>query len=357
MSAAVGAALKKVALLLLGYPKARKKVLTVVLVVLLAILLPVIGLVGIMSGGIQIDTAALQERVVTSLTPAQTEMLQGIEETAIQISQNLTEAGLPEKVREAQALYLLALFGHAAEQDFVSRLCGCFREGQTDEQLVAAINAAFGTDLAPSDYTSLMGSVRASYIDTAHFAVPESKNNYDLAAWAEAAEAAGWGYVWGTFGQVLSTSLLEAKLEQYPDNIGPYEDFIREHWLGKRTADCVGRIKGYSWYDPATGSMDYASNGMPDIDADQIYDTAVEKGPISTIPEIPGLLVWMEGHVGIYIGNGQVIEARGTRYGVVRTELDSRGWIAWAKIPYIHYLEEPPQVTEPPTTIESEDIP
>ena len=41
MSAAVGAALKKVALLLLGDPKARKKILTVVLVVLLAILLPV----------------------------------------------------------------------------------------------------------------------------------------------------------------------------------------------------------------------------------------------------------------------------------------------------------------------------
>lgn len=49
---------------------------------------------------------------------------------------------------------------------------------------------------------------------------------------------------------------------------------------------------------------------MPDIGANQMYYNAKESGPISTMPDIPGLAVWHEGHIGVYIGGGQVIEAR-----------------------------------------------
>ena len=79
---------------------------------------------------------------------------------------------------------------------------------------------------------------------------------------------------------------------------------------------------------------------MPDIGADQMYRTAAEKGPISTMPEIPGLAVWHQGHIGIYIGNGYAIEAMGTRYGVVKTQVAARSWTHWLKIPYINYIEE-----------------
>ena len=61
--------------------------------------------------------------------------------------------------------------------------------------------------------------------------------------------AKGWGYVWGTYGQVLTRSLYDAKAEQYPDEVGGYADFIKEHWVGGRTADCVGLIKGYGWFN------------------------------------------------------------------------------------------------------------
>ena len=33
------------------------------------------------------------------------------------------------------------------------------------------------------------------------------------------------------------------------------------------------------------------------------------------------------------------IEAMGTYYGVVKTEVASRGWSGWCKIPYIEYYE------------------
>ena len=76
---------------------------------------------------------------------------------------------------------------------------------------------------------------------------------------------------------------------------------------------------------------------MPDVGADQMYYAAAESGTIDSIPEIPGLAVWQSGHIGIYIGNGEVIEAMGTLYGVVKTHLQGSGWTHWLKVPYIYY--------------------
>ena len=121
---------------------------------------------------------------------------------------------------------------------------------------------------------------------------------------------------------------------------GGYEDFIRQNWLGGRTADCVGLIKGYGWYNTETAQIEIGANGMPDIGADTMYENAAEKGTIDTIPEIPGLAVWHEGHIGIYIGNGEVIQAANTNAGVIRTPIGQTGWTHWLKIPYISYIEE-----------------
>ena len=35
------------------------------------------------------------------------------------------------------------------------------------------------------------------------------------------------------------------KLAQYPDALAGNADFIRQTWVGGRTTDCVGLIKGY----------------------------------------------------------------------------------------------------------------
>ena len=180
-------------------------------------------------------------------------------------------------------------------------------------------------------------------IDTSGFIDPSTKNAHDLAAYAVQAWENNWGYVWGTFGNVLTPSLLEYKVKQYPDGVGKYEDYIEEHYLGRRTADCIGLIKSYGWFNPDTGKIDYGSNGMPDYNANQMYHDAVnsgaEHGTIAAIPEIPGLVLWKEGHTGVYIGNGYAIEAMSTSKGVGKTKVDGRGWQAWYKLPYIDYEE------------------
>ena len=179
-------------------------------------------------------------------------------------------------------------------------------------------------------------------IDISGFTNPRTKNNHDLAAYAIQAWEHGWGYVWGTFGTVLAESMLQYKLEQYPD-IGASEAFIREHWLGRRTTDCVGLLKGYGWLNPDTLTIDYNTNGMPDYNADRMYASAKENGTehggMDTMPDIVGLGLWKQGHWGVYVGNGYAIEAMGTQYGVVRTKVEGRGWQGWCKIPYIQYDE------------------
>ena len=187
------------------------------------------------------------------------------------------------------------------------------------------------------DGSFIAGGDRSIELDISTFANPTTKNATDLVTYAVHAWESGWGYVWGTYGNVLTESLLAYKVSQYPDGVGNHENFIRARWLGGRTTDCVGLIKGYSWLSPETMTIDYGTHGMPDIGANQMYYTARESGPISTMPDIPGLAVWHEGHIGVYIGGGQVIEAMGTKNGVVKTELAKRNWTHWLKIPYINY--------------------
>ena len=352
----VGAALKKIAVLLLSDQRVWKRVGIVVLVIIVALFMPAVAVVGIFSGSIQVDVQSLEQTILAALSSEEIEMLQEIEDTMAEIETAMAEAEMPGRVIEAQVLYILALTDQAEQPGFVFRLAGCFSAGQSDADLVQAVNRVFGAEIEAEDFTNVVKNLRTHYIDTSAYTDPTTKNNLDLAQWAIAAEKAGWGYVWGTYGPILTRSLFEMKLEQYPEDVGGYEEYISDNYIGKRTADCVGLIKGYSWYDPQTESFGYAVNGMPDLSANQIYEYATEKGSIDTIPEIPGLLVWMDGHVGIYIGNGEVIEAMGTYYGVVRTQLSRRGWQAWAKISYITYIEESEEPTEESTQWPTEAI-
>lgn len=186
----------------------------------------------------------------------------------------------------------------------------------------------------------LRGDEESNDIDISGFVSPGTKNNLDLAAYAMQAYENSWGYVWGTYGNVLTQSLLDYKIEQYPDGVGNHEDFIEENWLDRRTTDCVGLIKGYGWLDKDTLKIGYAENGMPDYGANQMYEAATVKGTMDTMPDVPGVAVWKKGHIGVYVGDGKVVEAMGTKYGVVMTELEGRGWSAWCEIPFISYMEE-----------------
>lgn len=193
----------------------------------------------------------------------------------------------------------------------------------------------YGGEDFDGDYTP--GGTAGTAIDISGFTNPSTKNSHDLVAYAIQAWENGWGYVWGTYGNVLSQSLLDYKVDQYPDGVGTYKAFIQANYLNQRTTDCVGLIKGYGWLDTEYLTIGYSTNGMPDYGANQLHQSASVSGTIATIPDTPGVAVWKSGHIGVYIGDGKVIEAMGTTSGVVMTELEGRGWTHWCEIPSIDY--------------------
>ena len=338
---AVAAVAKKVIVYILTDEKALKVVLGIILGIIIILLLPLAVIIGVLNGDVEIDADRMQEMIVQNLSAEEQAMLQGIEDTMYGIEDGMTNAGYSgTRVTEAQVLYVLALSSHSSEDGFVDKLVGCFTQEQTDEQLISAVNSAFGTSITTQDFSNVMSNIRNASAATANYTDPNTKNSTDLVLWAEYAADKGWGYVYGTYGTVLSESMLTAKMEQYPDEVATKEQFIRDTWLGKRTADCVGLIKGYGWFNTVSQETEIGSNGMQDLSANGMYDAATVKGEISTIPETPGLAVWKDGHIGIYVGDGNVIEAYGTERGVIRTALADGGWTHWLEVPSITYEEQ-----------------
>ena len=151
----------------------------------------------------------------------------------------------------------------------------------------------------------------------------------------------GKPYWHGTYGQAASKSLYDYKKYQYPDYY--WWDYAGETEV--KVHDCIGLIKGYIWSKSPTDndpvyvkSQDKSDGGM--------YEICTKKGDISTMPEVPGTLVFMKGHVGVYIGDGYVVEARGHAFGVVKTKLTGRGWKNWGYCPYVTYESEKTEETK-----------
>lgn len=159
------------------------------------------------------------------------------------------------------------------------------------------------------------------------------KTNIGLVEYCKA--QLGKPYWWGTFGQIATESLYNQKKKQYPKYYTA-NDFKSQ--FGQRVHDCVGLIKGYLWSETPNSTPIY--NSKQDKDVSGMKANCTETGDIKTLPELKGVLVFMSGHVGIYIGNGEVIEARGHSYGVVKTKLAERKWISWGKLRWIEYEEE-----------------
>ena len=159
-----------------------------------------------------------------------------------------------------------------------------------------------------------------------------SKTASGLVAYCKA--QLGLPYWWGTFGNIASASLLAYKRKQYPSYYTA-ADFASQ--FGKRVHDCVGLIKGYRWSDTPTSAPQYVA--PQDVAVGGLYNQCAPKGGIASMPDQPGVCVFMAGmsHVGVYIGNGEVIEARGHAYGVVRTQLTARGWRYWGKPSWLAY--------------------
>ncbi|HCL01145.1 MAG TPA: hypothetical protein DHW61_01810 [Lachnoclostridium phytofermentans] len=163
-----------------------------------------------------------------------------------------------------------------------------------------------------------------------------NKSNQGLVDYA--LKQVGIKYVMGTNCRLLTASRLQSLINTNPVNWFTV-DRIKEcnKWVGQVTTDCHGLIEGYINDYNLNGVVE-AGEGTYDMTSDNAFNKATVKGEISTIDkDLVGLCVRYPGHVGVYIGNGQVVEARGLNYGVCITNLKDRPWTHWYEHPGIEY--------------------
>lgn len=321
---------------------ARKVIGVIIGSVIGLLLIPLIAYMGIIGNmdSIEIDTNQVQQSIVQNMSAEEKAKLQHIEDVMTGISKECSKRKLKSIVgKKAQAVYACAFYDvEKSDNDFISKLVDCFEQAKDDNELLNMLNSAFGTNISAEDFSHLMSVISNTVIDID--LSNTDKNNLDLVKWAQMAYDNKWGYVWGSHGNVLTANELKKLEKTFGSHVTDKEEYIKSHWLGRRTSDCVGLIKGYGWYDETSGTIKYGTNGMKDVTADGMFNAAVEKGPISSMPDIPGIAVWHQGHIGVYIGNGYVIHAANTYDGVIKTPITSSGWTHWLKVPYINYIEE-----------------
>lgn len=153
-----------------------------------------------------------------------------------------------------------------------------------------------------------------------------------------------WGYIWGTAG-VYWTAARQAQIEKTTDKSRAMSRQYGSKWIGHWVADCSGL---FSWaFAQLGGYMYHGSNTMWNQ-----YCTSkgeLVKGKRADGQElIPGTAVFTynkkekkRGHVGLYIGDGLVIEAEGTIKGVITSKITASKWVEWGELKGVDYNYQP----------------
>ena len=160
MIATVGAALKKIAVSLFADKKVLKVTGGIALGIIIIIAMPIVAVVSIFNGDVEIDYSRLDEIIVENMDESDRENLELSESVLAELETKMTEAGFESRIQEAQTLYLLGLVDRGGEEGFSDTLVGCFAEEQTDEELIAAVNETFGSTITLEDFTRAMEKYR-----------------------------------------------------------------------------------------------------------------------------------------------------------------------------------------------------
>lgn len=141
-----------------------------------------------------------------------------------------------------------------------------------------------------------------------------------------------WGYIYGAAGQVWTQAKQDAATREMTVKYG-------QKWVGRNVADCSGL---FTWaFKQLGGYMYHGSNTM--FKSYCIATGELKNGARTDGEKLkPGTAVFTgtkddHGHVGIYIGGGWVIEAKGTQYGVVRSSIAEKKWTWWGELKGVDY--------------------
>lgn len=311
MSATVAAALKKIAIYILGDEKKRGK-----LFVLIGSI--VVGFIGLMClpvavlssmGSMEVEPPEIdkslfnESAIIAGLDSEQQAKITEIQNSGQAIEDAMTGAGVRSQTIKAQLIYMSYFDG---VQNFnAESYANLFAAAPNDSDLIAAINSTYGLEIDYDEYMRSYTWVMNSTINEYMFTDGTTKNCSDLAAWAENAYVSGWGYMNGFIGE-----------RNESDRI--------------RYADNAGLMLGYLNYNP--------TDKVFGCD----YDTLVytEQGGLDTIPETAGIGLFDGSQHGIYVGNGEVIFSSADCGYVTKEVVSNGGWSSWCTYEGVDYPQE-----------------
>lgn len=151
-------------------------------------------------------------------------------------------------------------------------------------------------------------------------------------------------YIKGGFGLVLNASGKKRAIKQYKYN-EERADNINALDPATFGFDCCGLIKGVIWgfcgnLKKTYGGAEYKSNGLDDLNEKGIFNICKNISDDMTNIK-PGEFLYTpspNGHCGIYLGNGNVIESTPSgSCGVQITNFNRVKWKAHGELPQISY--------------------
>ncbi|WP_443714079.1 hypothetical protein [Ruminococcus bicirculans (ex Wegman et al. 2014)] len=311
MSATVAAALKKIAIYILGDEKKRGKLF----VLIGSIAVGFIGLmclpVAVLSsmGSMEIEQPEINAEMFSdsalfeSLDSEQQAKITEIQNSGQEIEDAMSGAGVRSQTIKAQLIYMS--YFEDVQNFNAESYADLFANAPNDSDLIAAINSTYGLEIDYDEfvrtYTFVMNSTLNSYM----FNDAGSKNCLDLAAWAENAFISGWAYKSGAAGE-------------------------RDEIDRIRYADNAGLVLGYLNYDP--------TDKMFGCD----YDTLVytEQGSLDTMPETAGIGLFDGSKHGVYVGNGEVVYSSESVGYVTKEPVSNGSWTSWCTYEGIEYPQE-----------------
>lgn len=159
-------------------------------------------------------------------------------------------------------------------------------------------------------------------------------------------------YILGCFGAPMTTSNKQRYTNNYPYNTGR-ADIINKATPDTFGFDCVCLIKGVLWgwngnKNHIYGGATYGSNRVADIGTETMLNYCQNISADFSKIEV-GELLWKQGHVGVYIGDGLAVECTPawknnvqiTAVGNIgkKAGYNVRNWTKHGKLPWVDYSE------------------
>ena len=151
--------------------------------------------------------------------------------------------------------------------------------------------------------------------------------NDKLRAMVDAAlSKVGCGYIYGATGWICSEARRKQQAAQYPEYAANILG-VGAKWDGKQCFDCAQLSK----FAANAGGLSLPSGATSQWNS----NSWTTKGMLTGIPSEPCLVFRQVNngimqHVGVYIGDGWCVDARGTTDGVIKSRFDSYKWSHFA---------------------------